>query len=108
VRVGEAIDKYRDVAKDADVVMYIYVVDPDDKLIGVVDIRELLQANVSDTLVEIMTTKIVSLSERDTVAEALKLFARYSFRAVPITSDAGVLQGAIPFRDIMQLSNHMA
>jgi CBS domain-containing protein len=108
LRVEEAIERYRRVAKDADVVMYIYVTDADDRLVGIVDIRELLQASVSDTLGDIMTTKIVSLREHDTVAEALKLFARYSFRAVPVTNDAGVLQGAIPYRDIMQLSNHLA
>jgi CBS domain-containing protein len=53
----------------------------------------------------IMTANVVSLDENDTVAEASKLFARYSFRAIPIVGEGGVMKGAIPYRDIMQL-NH--
>ena len=97
--------RFRAAAKDADVVMYIYVTDPDNRLLGVVDIKEMLQAELGDMLDHIMTTNVVSLDENDTVAEASKLFARYSFRAIPIVGEGNVMKGAIPYRDIMQLSH---
>ena len=103
--VREVISKFRKVAKDAEVVMYIYVTDPSNVLLGVVDIKELLQANLDQTLDQIMTTNVVSLDENDTVAAASKLFARYGFRAIPIVGQGAVMKGAIPYRDIMQL-NH--
>ena len=103
--VREVISKFRKVAKDAEVVMYIYVTDPSNVLLGVVDIKELLQANLDQTLDQIMTTNVVSLDENDTVAAASKLFARYGFRAIPIVGEGAVMKGAIPYRDIMQL-NH--
>ena len=103
--VGEVMVLYREVAKDADVVMYIYVLDANGVLQGVVDIKELLQANLSDRLEDIMVTNVVSLGETSTVADASKLFARYSFRAIPIIGEGDVMKGAIPYRDIMQLSH---
>jgi CBS domain-containing protein/sporulation protein YlmC with PRC-barrel domain len=101
--VREVMFKFRAAAKDADVVMYIYVTDANGVLLGVVDIKELLQAELTDTLKSVMTANVVSLDENDTVAEASKLFARYSFRAIPIVGEGAVMKGAIPYRDIMQL-----
>jgi Mg/Co/Ni transporter MgtE len=106
-KVSEAIDRFRDAVKHTDVVMYIYVTDAANTLLGVVDIKELLQADLEDTLDGIMTANIVSLAEDDTVAEASRLFARYSFRAIPIVSAANVMKGVIPYRDVMQLKHRL-
>jgi Mg/Co/Ni transporter MgtE len=83
VTVAKVIQSFKDAAKDADVVMYIYIIDPENHLLGVVDIGELLQAGFDETLGNIMTTNFVSLSETDTVSSAYRVFARYSFRAIP-------------------------
>ena len=79
--------------KIADVVMYIYVLDAKGVLLGVIDIRELLQAEPTEKLEDIMVTNIVSLDENATVAEASKLFARYSFRAIPIVGEGDSHEG---------------
>ena len=105
--VGEVLDRFREAARQADVVIYIYVTDPANVLLGVIDIKELLQANPADTLDRIMTTNVISLHENDTLAEASRLFARYSFRAVPIVGPGNVMKGAIPYRDVMQLNHHL-
>lgn len=54
-----------------------------------------------------MTTNLVTLDENDTVAEASRQFARYSFRAIPIVGESNVMKGAIPYRDIMQLNHRL-
>jgi magnesium transporter len=106
-KVSDAIDRFQTVAGNADVVMYIYVTDPANKLLGIVDIRELLQANPDHTIGQIMTTNLVSLGENDTVAQAARLFARYSFRAIPIVDAGAVMKGVIPYRDIMDLNHRL-
>jgi CBS domain-containing protein len=105
VTVAKAIQSFKDAAKYADVVMYIYVIDPENHLLGVVDVGELLQAGFDETLGNIMTTNFVSLSETDTVSAAYRLFARYSFRAIPVVGEGNIMKGAIPYRDIMNLSH---
>ena len=105
--VANIVRHFRKAAKDAGVIMYVYVTDEAGRLVGVVDIKEILQAELGDTLEKIMTTNLVTLDENETVADAYKLFARYSFRAIPIVGEGNVFKGAIPYRDIMQLSHRM-
>jgi magnesium transporter len=83
------------------------VIDEENHLLGVVDIKEILQSEPHDTLEKIMTTNLVTLDENEAVSDAYKLFARYSFRAIPIVGEGNVFKGAIPYRDIMQLSHRM-
>jgi magnesium transporter len=101
--VGDVFLQYREVAKDADVVMYIYVLDEAGVLKGVIDIKELLRANPPDKLEDIMVTNVVALDENATVSDATKLFSHYGFRAIPVVSEGEVMKGAVPYRDIMQL-----
>ena len=101
--VGKVLVRYREAARDADVVMYIYVVDENGVLLGVLDIKEALKASLSDRLEDIMVTNIVSLKETSTAADASEIFKRYSFRAIPVVTEANVMKGAILYRDIMQL-----
>jgi CBS domain-containing protein len=103
--VGRVISDYRNLAKEADVVMYIYIVDRDRKLLGVVDIKELLQGDLDQKLEDIMSTNVVWLKANDPVKEASRLFKRYSFRAIPIVDDDERMVGVIPYRDIINLSH---
>jgi len=106
-RVREIVRAYRDLARKADVVMYVYVTDPAGTLLGVLDIRELLQAQLNDRLGDIMTTNMVVLDETDSVTDARKLFSRYGFRAIPVVDAGRLLKGVIPYRDVMQLAHPM-
>lgn len=104
-KVKEAIEVFHNTAKDKDVIMYLYITDDQNKLIGVVDIRELLQAPLDDELGDIMATHIIDLSPESTLIEASRMFVRYLFRAIPITDENNIILGVIPYRDIMNL-NH--
>lgn len=105
--VAEVLREYRKLAGQADVVMYVYVLDERGKLLGVVDIRELLQAGPDGRLDGVMTTNLVVLHTEFTVKDASKLFARYSFRAIPIVNAADLMVGVIPYRDIMNFQHRM-
>jgi len=104
-KVKEALESFHNTAKYKDVIMYVYIVDEEEHLLGVVDIRELLQAAPEDVLESIMTTHIISLNPESTLIEASRTFIRYLFRAIPITDENNVILGVIPYRDIMNL-NH--
>jgi Mg/Co/Ni transporter MgtE len=103
MQIRDVFREYRNRAGRADVVMYIYVVEESGKLVGTLDIRELLQARPEDRLQDVMTTNLVTLNAKTAVKDAAKLFVRYSFRAIPIVDDEGVMIGAIPYRDVMDL-----
>lgn len=94
------IDNYRDIAADMDVIMYVYVVDPDDMLLGVVDLREMIAAGPEETLGEIMTDSLITLGPDDTLHDAIEFFSRYSFRAIPVTDESEKLLGVVSFHHI--------
>jgi CBS domain-containing protein/sporulation protein YlmC with PRC-barrel domain len=101
--VKEVIDNFREVAGDMDVIMYVYVVDADNILQGVVDIRELIAAGPDHTLGDIMTDNLITLNPDDSLHDAVDMFFRYSFRAIPITDDRDHLLGVVSCHDIRGL-----
>lgn len=103
--VGQAIRQYRHSSMDKDVIMYLYIVNEQNTLLGVMDIQELLQASMDDKLEDIMTTEVITLSPGDTLHEAAELFSRYNFRALPVVDENERIQGVIPYRDIMNLEH---
>ena len=98
--VRDVINNYRDVAGDMDVIMYVYVVNEENILQGVVDLRELIASEPELTLGEIMTDSLITLSPDETLQDAVEMFERYSFRAIPITDENDALQGVVSFHDI--------
>ncbi len=103
--VGHVEDRFPEIARDKDEIMYIYVADEKDVLLGVVDLKEVLKAKNENYLADIMTTNIISLNPDNTLLEAAEMFSRYSFRAIPVTDDKNVILGVIPYRDVMKLKH---
>jgi CBS domain-containing protein len=52
-----------------------------------------------------MTTQVVSLGRDDTLRRASELFARYLFRALPVTDDNGKILGVLRYRDVVALQH---
>jgi magnesium transporter len=92
-------------ARDKDVIMYIHVVDEDGRLLGIIDLREMLQADDKASLRDIMIENVITLSTDSTLKEAAREFARYGFRSIPVVDEENRLVGVIPYRDVMNLTH---
>lgn len=105
--VKQARRRFRESAKSLDVVMYFHVVDEKDKLLGVIDIKELFMAEDDDLLKNLMVEHVISLNPESTMKQAADAFMRYGFRALPVTDANGVILGVVPYRDVMNLKHRM-
>jgi magnesium transporter len=103
--VSDVLERFQEITRDKDEIMYVYIVDEKDVLLGVVDLKEVLKASANDKLADIMTTNVFDLSPDNTLLEAAEMFSRYSFRAIPIIGDNKVILGVVPYRDIMKLKH---
>ncbi|OGG11558.1 hypothetical protein A2Z00_04970 [Candidatus Gottesmanbacteria bacterium RBG_13_45_10] len=103
--VEEARNKYYQAAKDKKVVMYLYITDDKDKLLGVVDIKRLLRAARHKKLKDIEVSNVISLTPKSTLRQALHLFERYDYRAIPIVDRYGTMLGVVPYRDLKRLKH---
>jgi magnesium transporter len=83
-----------------DVPMYVYVTDQKDTLRGVVDLRELIVAEPEQMIAEIMTDNVITLNPDETLQDAVDMFGRYGFRAIPVTDNEERLLGVVTFDDI--------
>jgi magnesium transporter len=97
--------EYQDVAKGKEVIMYLYIIEEQGKLLGIIDLKELLLAEDNALLKDIMATKIVSLNPESTLKQASELFTRYGFRALPLLDAEDKMLGVVPYRDVMNLKH---
>ena len=95
----EIQNDYPKLAKGMMVVMYFYITDEKDRLLGVMDIKDVLEAPDEAKLKDVMIDNIISLRPDSTLKEASELFARYDFRAIPIVDENDVIVGVVPYRD---------
>ena len=57
-------DEYPKRAKGKDEIMYIHVTDEDNKLLGIIDVKELLQADDEALLKDIMNKNVITLRKK--------------------------------------------
>ncbi len=105
--VAQAQKDYHLLAKGKDVIMYLYIADEKDKLLGVIDIKELLQASGDAMLKDVMIANVITLKPDSNLRDAEEIFDRYDFRAIPVTEADQRMVGVIPYRDVMNLTHHV-
>lgn len=97
--VEQAFTRFRQEAPGSLVTMYVYIVDDEGRLKGVIDINELLQGNPGSRLEDLMTTNVVTVGSATNLGEVEALFRRYHFRAIPVVDEQGRMIGAIREKD---------
>lgn len=102
-KVSEVIDNLRFQAPDAETIYYLYVLDEQSKLVGVVSLRDLIISPAFETIENIMGTDIVSVTTEMDQEEVYKVMKRYDFLAVPVVTKKGELTGIITIDDMMHV-----
>jgi magnesium transporter len=102
--VGEAISYLRRDARTREkTVYYAYVVDPEERLLGVVTFRDLIVAPGDKLVKEVMRTEVISAPE-DLDQEALsQLFMRHHLMMVPVVDAEGRIKGIVSVDDIVHV-----
>lgn len=85
-------------------VVYLYVVDPGQRLVGVLPVRRLLHAQPHELLRDLALAKVVSLPASATVLEACELLVTHRFLAIPIVDAEGQILGIV---DVTLLSDEV-
>jgi Mg/Co/Ni transporter MgtE len=99
----DALAYIRSHADEADVIYYIYVVDDEGKLLGVVNLRELLSNEIFTPVERIMTTRMITARIDDHAKDIANLFAKYGFRGLPVVDEEGRMKGVIRFKAILEV-----
>lgn len=104
MRVDEAISYLRRQARQSlETIYYIYVLDAEQHLLGVVSFRELFAAPPDKTVRDVMRTDLVSVPD-DMDQEAVSdLIAQHDLMAVPVVDAEGRIKGIVTIDDIVDV-----
>ena len=84
MRVGEIIGKIRKSGLDPHSLSYIYIINEgDNKLLGVVDLRELLLEDDDVTLDTVMASPVITAEDDDVQEDLAEIFAKYHYEMIP-------------------------
>lgn len=102
VRVGDALNRVQHSGLEYHNISYLYIVDDDGhKLLGVVDLRELIISDQSEMLADIMTSPVVIAKQDDILEDLAELFAKYHYRMIPVADSVDNILGVILYNDVM-------
>jgi magnesium transporter len=92
--VGQALDSLR-ASTLPEKIIYLYVVDDDGKLVGVVPTRRLLMSLPERPVAGVMVANVISIPESMTVLDACEFFVMYRLLAFPVVDAANRIVGVI-------------
>lgn len=98
--VERAVERIRREAEDANL-YYLYAVDDQDRLRGVVNLRSLLLAPPGTSIADAMDPEVAALMATLDREEVARAFDRYDHVALPVVDDADRLLGVVTIDDVV-------
>jgi magnesium transporter len=103
INTGEAIEFLRRTPMGSDMPYYLYVINEDRKLLGVVGLRDLVIASPETPIEEIMDPSVVTATTDMDQEDAARIMVRYDLAAMPVVDASNVLWGMITYDDLMDV-----
>ncbi|WKA53714.1 magnesium transporter [Planococcus shixiaomingii] len=106
--VRSAMNILRNAAPNAETIYYVFVIDEDRKLTGIVTLRDLIIADEDTLISNIMSERVVSVSVGEDQEEVARMIQDYDFLAMPVVDFQNHLLGIITVDDIIDVLDEEA
>jgi len=93
----------RQAREHAETLYYVYVLDADQKLLGVITFRDLFMAPGDRKVRDIMQTDVVTADEEMDQEALSALFAEHDYLAIPVVDPEGRMKGIVTVDDIVDV-----
>ena len=100
--VSDALQQLRR-AGQAETVFYVYVVDSEHRLAGVVSLRQLVMADPESRLRDLMETEVIRVRLDEPQEDIARLITRFDFLALPVVDGQGRMMGIVTVDDIIDV-----
>ncbi|MBS2023515.1 MAG: magnesium transporter [Deltaproteobacteria bacterium] len=102
--IAEAVTYLRKQSRESiGTIYYVYVLDQEQRILGVVSFRELLTAEPSQIVREVMHTEVHSIPEEMDQEQVGQLFAKTKFLAMPVVDAERRIKGIITADDVVNV-----
>ena len=98
----EAINVLQD-HESSEMVFYLYVIDDDERLVGVISLRDLVTTPPNTKLKEIMIRSPETVRPETDQEEVARIVSQYNYLAVPVVDQEGQLLGIVTVDEIVDV-----
>jgi magnesium transporter len=106
--VRSAMQILKNEAPKAEMIYYVYVIDEEKRLVGVLSLRDLIIADDDSMISDVMHDRVVSVSVAEDQEEVAKKMRDYNFLALPVVDFQQHLLGIITVDDVMDVMEEEA
>jgi len=106
--VVQTIEEIRSQAENVDKIFSVYVVDDNDRLLGIVSVKKILLARANTLIADIFESDIISIESYREDWEVVDLIRKYDLEAIPVVNMAGRLLGVITIDDVVDVITEQA
>ncbi len=97
----QCIEEMRKQAEDMDEIYYVYVIDDDERLKGVLPLQRLITNPSVSKIKHVMKKEPIAVRESDSIEEVAETIEKYDLVALPVIDSIGRLVGRITIDDVM-------
>lgn len=100
--VHEVIEGIRKISPDQEKAFYVYVVDNEKKLLGVLSMRDLVIRTSETKVRDILRTNVITVSAQTDQEEVVRMFHKHKLLALPVV-DISKLVGVVTVDDVADI-----
>lgn len=101
--MDEAIQALRIIAATRETFYLVYIVNEQNQLIGVISLRQIIQARPEATIAEVMERDVIYVYTYDDQEVVAKTLAYYDLIALPVVAEQERMLGIITYDDVMDI-----
>ena len=98
---ADALERVRQSGINPEGAAYVYIVDANGRLTGVVDLRVLVTVRSSARLRDFMIADLITARPEADQEEVVRLADKYDLLAVPVVNEQGILLGTVTHDDVV-------
>jgi magnesium transporter len=103
MKVRDLYDVLRSEAREAEIIYYLYVVDADGRLAGVLTLKDLILADPGRAVDEVMSPDPACVAVDEGLGAVAEMTTKYSLLAVPVVDAGRRLKGVITIDDVFDM-----
>ena len=101
--IEQAITYLRQQLSQVELVFYAYVLDEQQRLLGIVSLKDLVRADRDKTVADVMTTKIFRVSDVADEKEIAHLLTAHKIKAIPVVDAQNRMKGIVTAADVIDV-----
>ncbi len=103
ITVREALEKLRLQAPNKETIYYVYIIDDQRRLLGMISLRDLIMSKPQARLTAVMQDHVIAVPHDMNVEEVAGRISKYDFLALPVVDGENRLVGIITVDDVIDI-----